>query len=160
MSSFPNPNGQPVKLADPQKQAKLIELVRLGASLTKACACVGVEDLKTLAAYRHRDEAFNALLLEAEEEGLRFHLLNFKACSVGKGNATRLAASRHFLGCKDPEGWAARFKHDVSAAVTHKQEVHKAMEKVLSDPEAFAAAEALGAILESTEKDDAESPSA
>lgn len=147
-----NPNGAPVKLEDPKRQDRFLKLIRGGASLAKACELVGLSDNRLVQDHCERDPAFAEKYDDAKYEGFAFRLAVYNKCEKGEGSKTQLSAVRHWLACKDPDGFALKQKHEVSAHVTHKQDVHSAMSKVMSDPDTFAAAEALATCLSKSDE--------
>lgn len=114
MSATNNPNGAPVKLEDPKRQERFLKLIRGGASLAKACELVGLSDVRLVHDHCERDPAFADKFTDAAYEGYAFHLGNFANCAAGKGGMVRLLASKHWLACKDPDGFAAKQKHEVT----------------------------------------------
>lgn len=111
----------PPILADPTRQKQLIELVKLGSSLAKAAALVGVADLHTVRSFRKANPKFDEEVREAERLGFVFVLKVYAAGLAGAiapDGATvgsdQLNAAKHYLACKDPEGWSRTTKHQLS----------------------------------------------
>ena len=107
-------------LDDEGKRKQLIELVKFGASLTKACALIGILDLHTIRAYREHNAEFDGDLRAAEHQGFLFVLKVFATCLAGNDEKdpralrVQLDAARHYLACKDPSGWAKTDKHQIT----------------------------------------------
>jgi len=151
------PGPDPI-LADESKRKELLGVVALGMSLKKACLYVGILDLKTLRHYRDNNPEFDQEITRAELKGEIWHLNNWRMGAAGQpseqGHEVDWRASMEFLARKYPDDWARRDKHQID--VSHR-ELHGAMDKVLSDPDALAAAEALAVHLSKADENADES---